>query len=445
MHRSQEDTAAAPEAGEQTTRFGPLQLSTGTTRANISGYYWLALTSIMTFTFIPAAQTALLTSILGVPKGEQGSIVGTAGLISEIVLIAAVGLAGAWSDRLGRRPIVVGGYILLGFGVGMAPFVGSVLPYYLARGVAAVGVAMVTVMLTAVVADYVKDTTRGRANGILGFCNGLGALVTFFVLIKLPDIFEGMGMDTIAALRATYLIVGGLALLTAILMRLTLRGGLATTHSEHIPIPRLLREGVAEIRRPGVSFAYLSAFVARADLALVGAYLTLWAQQYGTQHLGLSEAEALAKAGLLLGVANGIALIGAPAIGIIADRLSRTDAVLISLGTAALGYTATIFVGDPFSPLGYAVAALIGLGQVSAVISSQVLIAEQAPSRTRGSVIGTFALSGGIGIMIAFAAGGTLYDNWRPAGPFVLFGILAGLACLYGLAVRSRIPNHPVG
>lgn len=293
MHRSQEDIAAAPEAGEQTTTFGPLQLSPGTTRTNISGYYWLALTSIMTFTFIPAAQTALLTSILGVPKGEQGSIVGTAGLISEIVLIAAVGLAGAWSDRLGRRPIVVGGYVLLGLGVGMAPFLGSVVPYYLARGVAAVGVAMVTVMLTAVVADYVRDTTRGRANGIVGFCNGLGALVTFFVLIKLPDIFEGGGMDTIAALRATYLIVGGLALLTAILMGLTLRGGLATTHSEHIPIPRLLREGVAEIRRPGVSFAYLSAFVARADLALVGAYLTLWAQQYGTQQLGLSEAEAL--------------------------------------------------------------------------------------------------------------------------------------------------------
>ena len=68
---------------------------------------------------------------------------------------------------------------------------------------------------------------------------------------------------------------------------------------------------MTEARRPGVSFAYLSAFVARADLALVGAYLTLWAQQYGTQVLGLSEAEALAKAGILLGVANGVALVGA--------------------------------------------------------------------------------------------------------------------------------------
>ena len=43
--------------------------------------------------------------------------------------------------------------------------------------------------------------------------------------------------------------------------------------------------------------------------------------------------------------------------------------------------------------------------------------------------------------MIAFAAGGPLYDGWRPAGPFVLFGVLAGLACLYGLIVRSRITH----
>jgi MFS family permease len=76
---------------------------------------------------------------------------------------------------------------------------------------------------------------------------------------------------------------------------------------------------------------------------------------------------------------------------------------------------------------------------VSAVIASQVLIAKQAPRRTRGSIIGTFALSGGIGIMVAFALGGLLFDAWRPAGPFIVFGVLAAVAFGYGLSVRSRI------
>ena len=174
--------------------------------------------------------------------------------------------------------------------------------------------------------------------------------------------------------------------------------------------------------------------MARADLALVGAFLILWAKQYGTTELGLSETEALAKGAALVGIANGVALIGAPVIGIISDKLSRVDAVLIALGTAGVGYTATVFVEDPFSPIGYTVAAIIGLGQVSAVIASQVLVAEQSPARIRGSVIGVFALFGGIGIMIALGAGGWLFDVWRPAGPVrALRGLRAA-----GVRVRTR-------
>ncbi len=426
---------------DQVTTYGPLRLARGITRWNLSTYYWLAFSSIMIFTFVPAAQTALLTTVLSVPKDEQGGVVGVTGLIGEIVLIATVGLAGAWSDRLGRRPIAVMGYALMGVGIALTPFVGGLLTFYSARAIIAVGLAMITVMITAIVSDYVRDETRGKANGFLGLCNGLGAIVTFFVLLKLPNLFEGLGLDETGALRATYLLVAGVALGTALLMRIGLRKGRVSDHTEHIPITTLLKEGVSEARRPGVAFSYVGAFVARADLALVGAFLTLWAQQYGTDQLGLSEAAALAKAGALLGIANGVALIAAPVIGIVADRLTRKDAVLISLAIAAVGYTATIFIENPFSPLGYAIAALIGVGQVSAVISTQVLVAEQSPVATRGSVIGMFALCGGIGIMIAFALGGTLYDAWRPAGPFVLFGILAAVAFVYGLAVRSKIPS----
>ena len=423
------------------TTYGPLRLAAGVTRGNLSTFYWLAFTSIMIFTFVPAAQTALLTTVLSVPKDEQGGVVGVTGLIGELVLIATVGLAGAWSDRLGRRPIAVSGYLLMGIGITLTPFVGGLLPFYAARAVIAVGLAMITVMLTAIVSDYVRDETRGKANGFLGLCNGVGAIITFFVLLKLPNLFEGLGLDETAALRATYLAVAGIALITALLMRIGLRKGRVSDRTEHVPITTLLKVGVAEGRRPGVAFSYVGAFVARADLALVGAFLTLWAQQYGTDELGLSEAAALAKAGALLGISNGVALIAAPLIGIVADRLTRKDAVLISLAVAAVGYTATILIENPFSPLGYTIAAVIGVGQVSAVISTQVLVAEQSPVATRGSVIGTFALSGGIGIMIAFALGGTLYDSWRPAGPFVLFGLFAAAAFVFGLVVRSKIPS----
>jgi MFS family permease len=434
---------AAAGAAAAVTMFGPLKLSQGTTRGNISAFYWLALSSIMLFTFLPALQAPVLTTLLGIEKDQQGRITGLLGLVAEIVLIIVVAVSAAWSDRVGRRIVSVLGYVLLGVGLVLTPLVGNVIGLVGARTIAAIGIAMITGMITAIVTDYVRDETRGKANGFLGFCNGIGALITFTLLLQLPRLFEGLGLGEVGALRATYLVAAGIALITAVILQVGLRPGKAIAHAEEPPIGRLLREGLAAGKDPGLSFSYASAFVARADLALVGAFLVLWAQQYGQNTLGLSAGEATAKAGILLAAANGTALIVAPLIGILADRIGRADAVLLSLGITAVGYTATLLIADPFSALGYTIAALIGIGQVSTVIASQVLVAEQAPPNIRGSVIGMFALFGGVGIMIALGVGGILFDGWRPAGPFVLFGVTAAVVFVYGLVVRRRIiPNR---
>lgn len=430
-----------PPAGAEAIRFGPLQLSAGTRRHNAVAYYWLALTAIMTFTFVPGIQAALLSTVLGLPEAEQGRITGLLGLVAEIVLIVVVAVAGAASDRRGRRVIAVGGYVTMGIGIAITPFMGRVVPLLAARAVVAVGIAMVTGMLATIIADYVRNETRGVANGILGFANGIGALITFFVLVQLPEQFESMGLGEVAALRLTYAIVAGICLATAVVLRMGLRGSKAVVAADHPPMTRLLRVGLSAGRRPGLALSYAAAFVSRADMALVGAFLILWATQYG-QSTGLSSAEALARGGILMGVANGMALLAAPVIGIVSDRLGRVDAVLLALGISALGYGATLLVADPFSAVGYTVAAVIGIGQTFGVIASQVLVAEQAPPNIRGSVIGTFGLFGGVGIMVALGAGGVLFDAWRPAGPFVLFASFAAASFVFGLVVRGRIPRE---
>ena len=57
---------------DQVTTYGPLRLARGITRWNLSTYYWLAFSSIMIFTFVPAAQTALLTTVLSRAEGRAG-------------------------------------------------------------------------------------------------------------------------------------------------------------------------------------------------------------------------------------------------------------------------------------------------------------------------------------------------------------------------------------
>lgn len=422
-------------------RFGPLALSPGTARSHVVTYYWLALTSIMLFTFVPGVQAALLTALLGIAEEEQGRVTGLLGVVAELVLIAVIFVAGAESDRRGRRVIATTGYAIIAVGIAITPYAGNTAALVATRAFFTIGAAMITAMITTIVSDYVQDQNRGTANGILGFCNGLGATITFVGLVQLPSLFESRGMESVAALRATYLIVAGLSAATALAMHLGLKPGVEIVTASRPTLRELLRVGIQAGKRPGLSFSYAAAFIARADLALAGAFLILWAQQYGENVLGLSNAEALARGGLLVAVANGVAFMVAPAIGILADRIGRVDAVLLSMGIAGVGYTATILVDNPLSGLGYGVAALIGAGQVSTVISTQVLVAEQAPPDVRGSVIGMFGLCGGIGILVALGVGGVLFDQWRPAGPFVLFGVFAFAVLTYGLIIRDRIPR----
>ena len=68
-----------------------------------------------------------------------------------------------------------------------------------------------------------------------------------------------------------------------------------------------------------------------------------------------------------------------------------------------------------------------------------MLIAQQSPTRIRGSVIGIFNLTGAIGILVASKVGGWLFDNWQASGPFVFFGFFALVVLIWALLVRRRV------
>jgi len=67
-----------------------------------------------------------------------------------------------------------------------------------------------------------------------------------------------------------------------------------------------------------------------------------------------------------------------------------------------------------------------------------VLIAEQAPDRLRGSVVGVFTLTGAVGILVASVVGGYLFDHWMKAGPFVFFGLISALVLVWTLVLRGQ-------
>ena len=411
--------------------------SSGTTIRHMLGFYLACYAAIMLASFVPQTQPFLLEEVLRLDSSRQGVVSGNLNFAGEIVIILTVGLWGALSDHIGCRLVTAAGFLLAAAGLLLYGTANSISGLLLARVVYATGIAAVSTMLITLMADYFDDSSRGKATGLLGVMNGLGAMTAALLLLQLPAIFQARGMVAESAAQATYGTMTVVALLIAVAMYLGLRKDTATAREQRAPLLQRLREGFAEARQQAIALAYAASFLARGNLAVVGTFFTLWASVYGTTTLGLSAAEAVARGGTVLAASYAASLLSAPLFGWLADRVDRVSALAVALLISAVGYSGAWLLENPFSPASVICLIVIGMAEVGCIITSGVLIAERAPGRIRGSVIGVFTLSGAVGILIASVVGGYLFDHWRMAGPFIFFGLLAAL--VFGWAVLFRL------
>ena len=426
-------------ANQQEHRLFGLKLENDVSGTNVLTFYFACLATIMFASFIPQSQPFLLTEFLGIPPERHGMVSGLLNFWAEIAIIIAVAIFGPLSDRFGRRPITGFGFLVMSAGIALYPHARDVTELLFVRLAYAVGLAAVTTTIVALVADYVRDESRGRATGLQGVMNGVGAMICVFLLLQLPAILQKSGATAHEAGIQTYSLVALVSLLTGILMLFGLKPGAARAQSEHSEsLISITRNGLNAARDPSIALAYGASFVARGNLMIVGTFFTLWVTNYGTAEMGMSRAEALARAGMIVGIAQGCALMGAPLFGILADKITRIRALIIALLVSAIGYGSTIFIHDPFTTGMIVCAVLIGLGEIGCIITSGVLVAQQAPKSHRGAVIGFFTLSGAVGILVASVIGGYLFDAWRASGPFVFFSGVALLVLIWAIVLEKR-------
>ncbi|MEU9886288.1 MFS transporter [Sphaerisporangium sp. NPDC051011] len=426
-------------AAPPTRRVLGAQLADGITKGNMWALLSMATVSTAVISFLPSAQPHILTTILGVPESSQGTTVGVLGFAAELAMILSLAWYGALADRFGRRLIVTAGMLLCAAGTALFPFAGNTAVLIALRVVFGLGVAALNAMLSTIAIDYVRTRSRGKSYGLTGVFSGVGAVIAVLVLVKLPRTLEGSGLSPVAATRLAFLLVAAGILLVAGLLWLTLSSVKVSETAERTPLPRLVREGVALARDPGVALSYAASFVARADLAIVVSFMTLWISDYATSERGMTSAEALAKAGAVVGVSQTVALLCAPVFGWLGDRMPRQNLVVLAQALAAVAYLSTLLVEDPLGGGMMLVAVLIGVGEIAGITTAGPLLAQQVPAEVRGAAFGVHTLCGAAGIMIISALGGVLYDTWRPAGPFVVAGVAGLLVAALGLVVRRRV------
>lgn len=426
--------SSAPEASAG--RLGPFQLANGVTARNAAILLLASFSTIGVVTFLSFANPYLF-NVLDIPVERQGALSGLLVSLQESVQILMGGAIGAASDRSGRRPIFIGGMLWMALGFTIYPLAGSEGALVALRVFYSVGQTAATVMLSTCVAEYIDNRMRGRWMGVVGVCNGLGVVVMATAFARMPLAFSAMGMSDTVALRASFWTFSLYVLLLAALLRWGLQAPVPARRSR-TGIARLTVQGLLIAREnPRIALGYLTAFASRGDLVIITTFISLWVVQAGLA-AGLSVGAATARAGMVFGISQGVALLWSLAMGFILDRVPRLTGVCLGFGLAAAGYTMLGMVDDPLGRSMILAAVVAGLGEASAVVSAGVLIGQEAPAAMRGAVIGTFGLSGSIGMICLTVAGGQVFDSIGPGAPFLMMGGVNLLVFLAALLVRGK-------
>jgi MFS family permease len=421
-------------------RFGPVLLETGYAPFNAWTYILAAFVTVGLLAFISFIQTFLLNANLQVPQAEQGRTLGVLGSSNELLSLLLVTPIGALADKVGRRPVYVLGFVWLAAGFCLYPLART-FPQLLACALFfSVGVAAVGCMMATILADIPREESRGPFVGITGFAQGIGVVVMIVVLGAQPKKFVAQGMSASEAAQLTLWIAAALCLATAALCWFGLRKGTPSATAHQTPLREIIRDGIVAARsNPRIWFGCMLNFAAFADRIIIGTFFSNRLQA-SLVASGISPENALDQAVRPFRIANIAGLIFSVIFGLLLLRIDRITAGVIAMFVAATGYLAGGFVGDPRSASIVPVAILLGLGQVAAIVASQVVLGREAPRNVRGAVFGLASVAASCGILFTNVVGGQIYDSIGHGAPFFLIGAINFCIMLFGIYLMRR-PN----
>jgi predicted MFS family arabinose efflux permease len=322
-------------------------------------------------------------------------------------------LAGAWSDRWGRRPFLIGGP--LGIALCMVGVAGAGSYHWVAvwaTGGGAFAGAFTGVVMTEV-ASRTQDRQRGRA---LGFAMGGQSLT---LLVGVPGaalLGTWVGWRGVNLALALLLVVAATAMFaTTLRPQAGERGGGGARGSFRSALsPRLLRllaMGTAERTCFGLTAVYFATFLQ-----------TTYGLSLGQVALPLAIFACGNIAGTMLG-------------GQLADRLAdRLRTFAGALGLAAV-LALPLFLWTPALPVSVALGFLHGIAIAAARPALMAALA-QVPDEVRGAVLGLNVTAASLGWLSAAALGGIIIAS----GGFHGFGPLSFLlgAAGVGLALVGQ-------
>jgi DHA1 family solute carrier family 18 vesicular amine transporter 1/2 len=378
----------------------------------------VVLVSVATFTDIVAYSIAV--PVLPDLSRRFGASPTTIGLLFAsfgVTLLGASLPMGAVSDRIGRKPPLVGGLLALAGASALFAYAGSLSWLFAARLVQGAADAVTWVVGFALLADLYGPSERGRVTGIV-----MGS--ASFAFMVGPSM--GGWLYEMGGMRLPFLTVAALALVDACAL-----GWLAipARHAAHEPIR--LR---ALLSVPTVAACTACVIVISATLSMFEPVLAMYLQ---TQ-LGIGPA----RVGVLFGTAAVATMLLNPIYGRLADRWGARRMTVAGLGVT----TAAVLAMSRASSFESALWLWLFTAAAAALVITPSLayMAEataQAGFDSFGVSYGLYNFAWGVGLLGGPAVGGRLFDLMG-FGPVALAWVpLLVFVSVVFARVQSSVPN----
>jgi MFS family permease len=437
-------SAASLKPDTSGIKFWLFWLTPGVSKLNARTYFVSSFAFVTLVTFLNFVQPYILEEILRIPVAQQGSVTGYLNFLHEGTALILMGFVGAISDRTGRRVIIITGFAIMMLAFIIFPLADTIGQLYLYRLIFAIGVATASVMVIATMQDFPQEVSRGKWGGMNSFLTSFAILAVSLGLARLPATFLGMGYTAQQAGIYTFWVGAVIALVAIIIFRIGFFGGRIESGAvERSPLAGFAEGIRAGLKSPRLALSYGSAFAARGDMVVLGAFYSLWFRVAGGEQ-GIDSAETLKMAGISLSALLLANLIWAPIFGIILDRINRVVGLCIAMVLATIGYYTLGSVSDPYDmPVMMAATFVLGIGEISAIIAGNALLGQEAPKAIRGASVGVFSLVGTTGILTATVFGGIVFDKFGPGAPFVMMAGVNAIIVIWALAVILRNKHQP--
>jgi MFS family permease len=367
--------------------------------------------------FVTAFGAHSIAANLGTYGREQHATLLAIGLLLAIYDAAEVVLKpvfGALADRVGPRPVLLGG--LIGFAVASAAFVAAGDPGLLAVARLGQGAAAAAFSPSAstLVARLTPTGGRGRMFGSYGAWKGLG--YTLGPLL-------GGALVTFGGFFLLFCTLAGLAVVVAVWAAIVV--------PRVSPLPRrrsTVADLVRRLTRPGFVLPTVALAAATAALSAGVGFLPLLGSAAGMNAL---------TTGAAVSVLSACAALSQPWAGRALDkkRLSQRAGTAVGLLLSAAGFTAAATVPGVLGLVLGAIAVGVGAGTVTPL--GFAALASHAPAERMGETMGAAEVGRELG-----DAGGPLIVGAVAAGATLSVGLLAGAV---GIALAAVIASAPRG